>query len=134
MNDIIFAALVLGHLAGDFPLQNLAMMLGKSKTGLEGHLWCTFHCLLYTAAVCIMIYWMAGISGTAVALAVFASHWPIDRWSLADKWMALIKSRRPGNVYRNKEIDAAFYALVYAATDSAFHLLAMWTMLACILQ
>ena len=122
----IFAALFLGHLVGDFPLQNLAMMLGKSKKGLEGHLWCTLHCLFYTAAVCLFLYWFVGIADPAVAIAVFASHWPIDRWSLADKWMKLIGSRRPGTVYRNKEIDAAFYAAVYIGTDISLHLAPLW--------
>ncbi len=125
----IFAALLLGHLAGDFPLQNLAMMIGKSKNGFEGHLWCTLHCLFYTAAVCIILYWFAGIASATVALAVFASHWPVDRWSLADKWMAAIRSRRPGITYYEEKIDAAFYAIVYAATDNTLHLMIMWAAL-----
>ena len=121
MNDL-FAAIVLGHLAGDYLLQNRAMMLGKSKPGRKGHLICALHCLFYTFAVCLFIK-KANMRTFAV---VFASHWFIDRGSLAAKWMKLIKSREPGVVYNHKEIDAAFYSIVYTACDNTMHLILMW--------
>jgi len=118
----MFAAIVLGHLAGDYLLQNRAMMLSKSKPGQKGRLICTLHCLFYTLAVCVFLK----KTDIRTAAVVFASHWFIDRWSLAAKWMALIKSRQPGVTYRHKEIDAAFYAIVYTACDNAMHLILMW--------
>jgi len=79
----------------------------------------------YTAAVCAFL----GTASPAAVAIVFAAHWPIDRWSLADKWMAAIHSRRPGITYHEEKIDAAFYAIVYAVTDNALHLILMWTAL-----
>ncbi len=120
MTDI-FAKLVLGHLVGDYLLQNRAMMMSKSGPGQKGRLICTLHCLLYTFSVCLFL-WSAN---PLIVAMIFISHWPIDRWSLADKWMAAIHSRRPGITYYEEKIDAAFYAIVYAVTDNALHLIIM---------
>jgi hypothetical protein len=128
MEDM-FAAIVLGHLVGDYLLQPVAMALGKSEPDRNGFMECTRHCLLYSAAVCLSLYWYSDITNPLVTLAAFATHWPIDRWSLADKWMGLIRSRRPGTTYRNKELDAAFYVAVYIMTDITLHLVPLWTML-----
>jgi len=114
--------IILGHLVGDYLLQNKAMMLNKSKKGVKGALWCTLHCAIYTAVVCLFL-WTAN---PWIILAVFLSHWPIDRWSLAVKWMQLIKSRDPHETYFSKEIDAAFYAIVYVAIDNTAHILLIW--------
>lgn len=133
MQDII-AAILFGHLAGDYLLQPVAMALGKSKPGITGFTECTCHCLLYSATVCLSLYFFIGTASLAAAAAIFASHWPIDRWSLANKWMALVKSRQPLVSYTDyKEIDAAFYAIVYAVTDNALHLILMYAALQSIL-
>lgn len=122
MGEDIFARLILGHFAGDYLLQNKAMMLNKSKPGFHGIFWCTLHCLVYTAVVCLFLWTINPL----VAIAVFISHWPIDRWSLASKWMKLIRSREPGVLYFVKEADAAFYCIVYVAIDNTMHILLMW--------
>lgn len=113
---------ILGHFIGDYLLQNKAMMLNKSKKGFRGALWCTLHCAIYTAVVCLFL-WTAN---PWIILAVFLSHWPIDRWSLAIKWMQLIKSRDPNETYFSKETDSAFYAIVYVVTDNTMHILLIW--------
>jgi len=118
----MFAAMILGHLAGDYLLQNRAMMLRKTENSLTGQFWCALHCLFYTFSVCLFL----GTTDPIMAAAVFLSHWPIDRWSLAAKWMKAIQSRQPGIVYKNKEIDAAFYAIVYTAADNTMHTTLMW--------
>jgi hypothetical protein len=117
-----FAKIVIGHLVGDYVLQNAAMMSNKSTAGKKGIMWCTVHCLVYTAIMCLFL-WTASLLMIA---AIFLSHWPIDRWSLAAKWMKLIKGRDPQIVYTQKEFDAAFYAVVYTATDNTMHILLLW--------
>ena len=87
MNNEFFALLVMGHLVGDFLLQNKWMAMNKSKNTFK----CIVHCLLYTLAVwgftqhiVTSFYW---------PILIFVSHFPIDRWSLADKWLNLIGAR-----------------------------------------
>ncbi|MFH1423396.1 MAG: DUF3307 domain-containing protein [Candidatus Nealsonbacteria bacterium] len=118
MTDL-FARILLGHLVGDYLLQNKAMMLKKSEKGLNGVLWCTIHCLVYTTAVCLFLWTI----NPWVIIAVFISHWPIDRWSLGTKWMKLIHSRELKDDYPENKV---FYAIVYVAVDNTWHLVLMW--------
>jgi len=125
MQDI-FARIVLGHLVGDYLLQSKAMALKKSEKGLTGIAWCTFHSLIYTASVCLFLW---TLNPVVVAL-VFLSHWPIDRWSLASKWLKTIGGRDFIKAYESKEkyreIDIAFSCLVYAVVDNTMHLILLW--------
>lgn len=114
--------LLLGHFVGDYLLQNRAMMLNKSKKGREGIFWCTLHCTIYTAIVCLFLWTLNPL----IVAIVFVSHWPIDRWSLANKWIRLIRGRDPNATYFSKEIDMAFYAIVYVVTDNTMHILLIW--------
>lgn len=133
MNDF-FALLVLGHLIGDYLLQNKWMAMNKS-----GSTWkCAVHCAIYTLAVTV-ITWPA-IHNWAWTLLVFLTHFPVDRWSLADKWLDLINGRslRDFIINGKKEIPAdmdfenyhalraGFTALVYAAADNTIHLVLMY--------
>ena len=125
MTDI-FIRMVLGHLVGDYLLQNNKMAFGKSMPGWDGHFWCTVHCLLYTAAVCLFLQ---TVNPLVVSL-VFLSHWPLDRWSLAGKWLKLIGGRdfmaahKSDDEYR--DIHVAFSCLVYAVADNTMHLVLLW--------
>lgn len=121
MNEV-FAQIILGHFVGDYLLQNKAMMFGKSKKGLSGIFWCTLHCLIYTAAVCLFLW---TINPFIIAI-VFLSHWPIDRWSLGGKWMKLIRSRDPKDT---QFANAEFFAIVYVVVDNTWHILIMWSAL-----
>jgi hypothetical protein len=100
---------------------------------------CVVHCLIYTLCLCISVskgfnfYW---------ALVVFVSHFPVDRYSLADKWLKLIEGRTLAGFlnYGHKNIPASikgnhignyrilrggFTSLVYCVVDNTFHLLLM---------
>lgn len=125
MEDL-FARIILGHLAGDYLLQNRTMALKKSDKGLAGFLWCTWHCLIYTACVCLFLW---NFQPLLIGL-VFLSHWPIDRWQLAAKWLKLIRGRDFYQAYRSiekyREIDLAFSCYVYAVVDNTWHLIILW--------
>jgi len=122
----IFAKIVLGHLIGDYLLQNKVMALRKSERGWKGFLWCSLHCLIYTFSVCLFLW----TTNPIVVVLVFLSHWPIDRWSLASKWLRFIKGRDIEAAYYSKdkyrEIDIAFSSLVYAVADNTIHLILLW--------
>ncbi len=133
MNEF-FATLVIGHLIGDFLLQNKWMAMNKSGNSLK----CAVHCLVYTAAVTATTW--PSIHGWQWSLLVFLSHFPVDRWSLADKWLDLINSRslRDFMINGKREIpnhlDAdnyhalrgGFTTFVYVAADNTIHLALMY--------
>ena len=115
----MFERIILGHLVGDYLLQTKTMMLKKSEKGFTGIMWCTIHCLIYTATVCLFLW----TTNPWIMLAVFLSHWFIDRWSLGAKWMKLIRSR---DLKDNYPGNAFFYVLIYVVTDNTWHILLMW--------
>lgn len=132
MSDI-FAELVLGHLIGDYLLQPLWMAVGKSRSS-----WiCALHCLIYTGAVGLMTC----SSGSSLwwLVFIFASHYPIDRWNLAEHWLRLIQGRTMADYLKRDEwigasvadknihiVVGGFTAYVYAVTDNALHLIIMY--------
>lgn len=122
----LFIRALLGHLIGDYLLQSKFMALNKSNDNWRGVLTCSWHVLIYTISVCLMI----GTSNPLVWLLVFATHWFIDRWSLATYWLRLIHGRTFDAAYISKdkyrEFDIAFTSLVYAVVDNTFHLLSLW--------
>ena len=76
---------IVGHLVGDYLLQNDWMALNKKKHSLH----CTVHCLLWTASVC-------AFSGcwTPLAIAIlFATHFIQDRTTIVHFWMTRINNQ-----------------------------------------
>lgn len=123
--------MVLGHLVGDYLLQNNWMALNKSKYSMLGWLACTVHCLLYTLAVCLLMWKWSLIWATAV----FLSHFVLDKFGLPDKWLKLIRGRSIEKFLSASEgvpytplggIQAGFTAFVYAVADNTMHILLMW--------
>ena len=96
--------LIVGHMIGDYVLQNDWMAANKTnprpafadwddyqanavearRRWVIGHAACTVHCLLYTLAVWACSFWWMPWWGLAVC---FACHWPLDRFRLAGRWM-----------------------------------------------
>lgn len=132
MEASVFINLLFGHLVGDFLLQNKWMALSKGNNSWR----CLVHCIVYTASVCAL----TGIWAPIWIGLVFLSHYPIDRWSLADKWLDLINGRSLEDFMINGKrnmpkyiitMDAwehyiilrgGFTALVYAVVDNTMHL------------
>jgi len=121
----IFENILLGHLVGDYLLQSKKMALIKSAPGLNAFLWCLLHSLLYTFSICLF----TGTLDPLKISLIFLSHFPIDRWSLASKWLNLIKGRNFLTTYQTKdkywEIDLSFSAIVYVIVDNTMHILLM---------
>jgi hypothetical protein len=136
-----FATLVLGHLIGDFLLQNKWMAMNKSAS----HFKCFIHCVLYTLAVTATTW--PTIHGWLWSSFIFLSHYPIDRWSLADKWLDFIGGRNLPDFYHNGHINlptnpnvhfkdewpmnyrilrGGFACVVYTAADNTMHLALMF--------
>jgi len=73
---------LVGHLVGDYLLQNDWMAAGKKRS----HFICAVHVGIYTAAVCIMAQWPLW-----TIPAVFIPHFLIDRWQFVPWYMKTIR-------------------------------------------
>lgn len=123
--------ILLGHLIGDYLLQNNWMALGKSKHNGLGWFTCLVHCLLYTMAVCVTT-WNFDILWV---LLVFASHFFIDKFGLPEKYLKMINGRSLERFMENPEnsiytphvgLRAGFNVFVFVVVDNTMHLLLMW--------
>ncbi len=137
-----FASILIGHMIGDYLLQNKWMAMNKSAS----HFKCAVHCLLYTLAVTATTFPLfigldPFIRFVLWPLWVFVSHFEIDRYGLADKWLKLIRGRSLEEFIEHGEegiptklkqvanyhaLRGAFTGLVYAAADNTMHLVLMY--------
>src|SRR5579864_2380907 len=134
-----FINILFGHLVGDFFIQPKAMAVKKGAST-----WIALgHVALYTFAIAVFTSfswkWL---------LFVFITHFIVDRWSLADKWLQFIRGRDlPGFVTAgqddipdlnkdfslNKELRlnyrilrGSFSSIVYTVVDNTIHLMTMY--------
>ena len=134
--------LLLGHLAGDYLLQNQWMSMNKSKNTLTGWMAALVHCIIYTLAVCLFMQNFQPIW----IVVVFLTHFPIDKFSLAEYYMHFLKGKGLKDYVRKDEwidnmvyvnspkkelnryhvLEGSFMAIVYTVTDNAMHLILMW--------
>lgn len=139
--------LLLGHLTGDYLLQNEFLAMNKAKNTWIGWLAAFIHCILYTLAVCLFMWKFKVIW----IVAVFLSHFPIDKFALGEKYMHYIKGKgmkdyaKKDNAYdietqglhyipkpikpelnRYDMLEGGFTAVVYTLTDNTMHLILMW--------
>jgi len=123
--------MLLGHLVGDYLLQNNWMAIGKTKHNGIGWLACTVHCFLYSLAVCLLM-WQWTMAWFAV---VFLSHFVLDKFGLPEKYLKLINGRSLERFMNNQEnkqytpyigLRAGFTVFVYVVVDNSMHLLIMW--------
>lgn len=125
MNDL-FVKMLLGHFAGDYLLQSKEMAIKKSERSWQGFLWCFFHCAIYTLTICLILRTLNPL----IITLIFLSHFPIDRWSLANKWLDFIGGRNILTAHESKdkrqEIDIAFSCFVYAVADNTMHLILLY--------
>lgn len=125
--------LLFAHLIGDFFLQPKAMAVKKGASN-----WIAAgHCAIYTLAIAVFTNF-----GWRWLTFVFVSHFIVDRFSLADKWLQLIRGRDLANFYHNGEEDipltshhemmnyrilrGAFSAIVYVIVDGTMHLASLY--------
>lgn len=130
MNDL-FTLLLFSHVIGDFFLQPAAMATKKGSANWM----CVLHCLIYATSVCAFTKF-----APLWFLFIFVSHYIVDRYSVADKWLRMIKGRDlEGFLARghegipkgfNKEnylaLRAAFSAICYVIVDNSIHLMSMY--------
>ncbi len=110
-----FTWLLLGHLTGDWMLQNDWMARHKSRDPFR--LPCLLHCLVYTAVMTATIYWLlpqeAARQWPLAATILFLSHWLIDGFQLAARWGAI--AGQSNTYFVRIVVDQTFHLLVTAA-------------------
>jgi len=121
-----FISIVLGHFVGDYLLQTERMAKVKTVKFKQGILACVIHCIIYTLSICVLSWHFSPMFMSLV----FLSHYPIDRWSLGEKWLKLIKGRNIKQSFYSelsyRDIDLSFSVLVYTVVDNTIHLLLLW--------
>jgi hypothetical protein len=109
-----FACLLMGHLLGDWLLQNDWMAKGK-KQGLFT-LAGTVHFAIYTATT-ISALWLSGVaeknlmSYLILGVVMIASHWLLDATDVARQWMRF---------YRQSDLE-----IVRVMVDQTLHVLVL---------
>lgn len=100
---------IVGHLCGDYLLQNDWMASNKKRSSLH----CLVHCLIWTGCVCSF----GGITGIG-AVILFVTHFIQDRTSIVSWYMDTVgqKSFRTGAC-------APWAAIV---VDNVFHIVTIW--------
>lgn len=130
MNEL---GLLLGHLVGDYIVQNdwmakhkIGSFLYKVPSSLfpgfkfefnwTGTIACTIHCLFYTLSIWLFSFsWMPWWG----LLVCFVLHWPIDRFRLARLWMIYVAGQKD---FATGPLSPWSIILV----DNIFHLLTLY--------
>jgi len=126
-------ALLIGHLVGDYILQNDWMATNRAQKTLKGFLAINTHCFLYSVAValCVVVAgWRVrsafGLAGNSFLhsfvvawLIGWATHWPIDRNGLAGKWGKTFRQTNLMDVICQEELP----------TDYVFRVVGDWRVL-----
>ena len=76
---------LVGHLVGDYLVQNDWMALNKKKSTFH----CLVHCLLWATSVCLFSGW-----GWWAFFILFATHFIQDRTNIVFWWMSLIGQKQ----------------------------------------
>jgi hypothetical protein len=112
--------MLLGHLVGDYVIQNTYMATRKTKESLP----CLVHCICYTFAIFALCWAWFPWWGYLV---VFGLHFPIDRWRLATWWM----EHGPIDQKLFASQGAPFWPWSVIMVDNIWHLLTLYGVAKC---
>ena len=130
MPDILFRML-LGHLVGDYILQNNYMALNKKTSTFAG----IVHCLIWS---CSVILFMPEIWGKLhiLFLPIFLSHYVLDTSSFVDSFLDMIggRSYKSAEAYCAREdipefkkaYMRSYTAIVQTVADNTLHLVMLY--------
>jgi len=110
----------IGHLIGDYLLQNDWQAMNKKSMSLKGWITCSIHSILYTLAVCLCTSWWRWY----LILLVFLSHFPIDKTYIVAKYMRLVGAFK--RVIDDPAVDMNHKVWAYLFVDNTVHLTLLW--------
>ena len=108
---------LIGHLVGDYLLQNDWMALNKKAMTFRGWLACLIHCFLYSVAVCAFTGWW-----DARFIIVMLSHLALDKTLVVVWYMRLTGSFK--RIITDKNNPSAIWAC--AIVDNTFHMVTLY--------
>jgi len=126
-----FVVTLFAHTLGDFFFQPKKMAIEKTSPGTDGFCTCIYHCCIYAlcfcALGCLATQGMVGWHIYIFNAIVFANHFVIDRWNLAQKWLNFIHGRNFIDDWKKQgpfvQIEVPFDCIVYTVVDNAMHLM-----------
>lgn len=110
---------IIGHLVGDYLLQNDWMALNKKSPGPHGNTACVVHCAIWTFAVIVFSEWYRSPHLFLVCTVLFLTHYAQDRTQIIRFWMTRI-NRQPKFV----EPPMAPWSII--VVDNVWHIVALW--------
>lgn len=117
MASELLELLLLGHIFGDYFFQTHNMATKKTNDSS----WCMLHCLVYGVCVCLCLLVVLDVRTVVLMFPiVLLSHYPIDRYSLAAKFISWKGGPESGNM---------FFPSIYIVIDNTTHILIMYFML-----
>ena len=123
--DFVFRVL-LGHLVGDYLLQNNWMALNK-KNRLSI---CCAHCFVYTMSIVVAILPELSTCKNTILISglIFLSHILFDYFDIIEHYLRLIRGHSWMNALADihNNLNIAYTALVQTVADNTAHLLLMY--------
>lgn len=110
MNPDTLTLAIIGHVVGDFLLQN-HWMQAKRQPGKAGERAATFHALIWAVCVCVFAGWLTWDA----FVFLFWTHFLQDHTQFVARWMRLIRQTPP-----EQWPAGPFYV------DQAWHILTLW--------
>ncbi|MEZ4662007.1 MAG: DUF3307 domain-containing protein [Caldilineaceae bacterium] len=112
----LFTWLFLGHLLGDWVLQNDWMAQNKQRALLN--ISCLVHCAIYTFTLTLTLWLGRSASYTSAQFSLFfvltfISHYLIDATNAAGAWSQLFRQSK--SVFVRIVVDQTFHLVVIAA-------------------
>jgi hypothetical protein len=80
---------LVAHFIGDYFLQNDFMAQGKKKPGMEGHLKCLLHVVVYAIPFLFVTVSDNGIKSIVIMALILIQHYILDRTHLVEKLMII---------------------------------------------
>lgn len=131
MTEAITSAIV-GHLVGDYLLQNDWMANNKKHLGGHGNTACVVHCCLWTFAVIVFSGWYRAEHMHFIATLLFITHYLQDRYNIISWWMRL-RWKDQSRFMRCDEFDLTDMRVVpglgpwsIIVVDNVWHIVTIW--------
>lgn len=111
MTTEILASAIVGHLVGDYLLQNDWMALNKK----QGSLPCLIHCAIWTVSICAFTGWWHA----SVMCILFLTHFAQDRTNIVLFWMTKINRQA-----KFAGPPCAPWSII--VVDNVWHIVTLW--------
>jgi hypothetical protein len=119
MNATSLLLAIIGHLVGDYLLQNDWMALNKKKPGSLGTKTCAVHSFIWAQSVVIFAGWGWPWGNPSPAIAIlFVLHYIQDRTNIITRWMDFIGQKQ----FRTGPC-APWSSIV---VDNVWHIVTLW--------